>query len=198
MRGTGRWARRCASGASLAVVLLWSAEAHLTQVHYQDVGLEEVVKGAGAVVVARWLEPKTAEEKIPIVPEGQKPDDAKYPPYRRIKYRFEVVELFRAPASATTLKVKQTIEVDQANFSQQLNLHRRYYLENVGRSPLYSRYTPSADVWKADKVILFLSLHKTGPALVYDEAWEVVAKKSDVKKLVEKTKDESAAVPVDD
>ncbi len=171
-----------------AAVLSFAALAAAGQVHIDPAELKELVREAEVVVVARPADPLTRKTTIDITPKGKKPDAEKYPPYVRVKTRWEVVEIVRAPKDAG-LAEKKVLEVDDADFGSQLDLHRRYYVEGLSKSPIYRRYTPRESKPGEPRRILFLEVSNGEWRFAMDGAAESLEARKDVEAaLAEKDK----------
>ncbi len=136
------------------LTLLPTASAN--QTHYHEVTLEEVLARSTLILVARRASPATTVELVDITPPGQKKDPAKYPPYRRTVLHF-VPQRALHPAGVKGLP--RTCAVLPADDGSQLDLHRRYHVEKVSKSPIYAHYESktSRQADKAAAVILFLA-----------------------------------------
>lgn len=162
-----------------ALLVLLAAAALAGRIHYDDADLKTAVRQAGAVVVAKPAEPPQRKVKIDITPKGKKPDAEKFPPYTRVLTRWEVVEVLQAEKRAG-LAPKKVIEVDDADFSSQLDLHRRYYLEGVSKSPIYQRYAPRESKPDEPRRILFLEQTDGQWRFAMDGAAESLDARADV------------------
>lgn len=123
---------------ALAVVIVSPTPAHASQAR-EEVDLQTVVQAATAVVLAVPATPSQRSEAIAITPPGKRPDPEKYPPYVRRWQRWRVQEVLAGPPTLAG----QVLEVDEAHWQMQLNVHRRYYLEGVNKIPIYQAYSPS-------------------------------------------------------
>ncbi|HZS41715.1 MAG TPA: hypothetical protein VFF06_33020 [Polyangia bacterium] len=169
--------------AALAVLALaaMEREARLSQLMYEGLSLEALVKDADVIVVARPDEPPRRTTKVSIVPEGKKPDAEKYPPYERVRTRWRIVEVLRGDK----LAAGAAVEVDEAYFDMKLSLHREYYVKHIGKSPIFRRYAaPPADA-AAPERILFLSRGVDGALrFTVDNGEESPAQKRKVAELI--------------
>lgn len=179
----------------LAFVIALSAlpaTAQANQVHYQGVKLEEVIARSTHILVVRRAKPPTLSERIEITPAGKKADPAKYPPYTRTVSRYLVTRALKLPAGEK-LPAKP-IEVVGANDASQLELHRRYYVEKVSKSPIYDSYESptSRKAGAAPEAILFLRPQRTKPIarfeLVVEGGTEPTSEEARVKKALSAAK----------
>ena len=157
----------------VGVVALGSA-ALANRVHYDQITLEQLVQRSPTIVVAHVGEPPTQTTQLAI----GKPDQ-KAPPFQRVQQRYVVDEVLRG---AATLKGR-TILVDEANFSEQLELHKRYYLEGTSKSPIYDRYAPRRPA-RGPRSILFLRGNDDALAFSADGAIEDTSLTGAVKKAM--------------
>jgi hypothetical protein len=103
----------------------------------------------------------------------------KRPPFKRVKSRLVVEEVVRGAA----VKVGAMIEVDSDRFTDDLDLHRRYYLESTSKSPVCERYEPAGDIDKAQSFLVFLRETPDGLAYATGSAWETLDQLAEVKRL---------------
>jgi hypothetical protein len=165
-------------------VLWWGEGARASGMYYDALELVDMVDEASVVVVAKRAVPATTMEMIPIVPPGQKPEVEKYPPFSRVKSRWVVVETLKA---ARKISRGATLEIDGADWRRKLDLHRRYYVEGVSKSPIYRRYK-GAKIENQDQAILFLRESDESLIFVADNAMESIHKRDAIKRLLAKRK----------
>lgn len=130
--------------------LLPSLEAHTSQTFLEPVTLAEVVRGSDLVVVVEPATPPTRTITIDVTPAGQAPDPVRWPPFHRVKERFVVTEVLRdrlrpgvtMPEGSPPVQPGVVVEVDSANADSDLWLHKAYYVDGMGESPIYSSYRP--------------------------------------------------------
>ena len=152
----------------LLFVILVPASVHAGMVHVRSASLQQIVDDADLIVLARPADPATRTEEIDITPEGQAPDPAKYPTYHRVVSRYRVLEVLApraetpgrhqplSPEEART-RMGRVIEVLPAHDRSNLDLHRRYYVDRISKSPSRRRYKPTQLTDGAgEPVILFL------------------------------------------
>jgi hypothetical protein len=137
-------------------------------VHVRAASLQQIVDDANLIVLARPADPATRTEVIDITPEGAAPDPEKYPAYRRVVSRYRVLDVLspreetpgqHQPLSAEEARTRlgRIIEVLPAHDHQSLDLHRRYYVDLISKSPIRLRYKPRSLTDEAGApVILFL------------------------------------------
>jgi hypothetical protein len=190
--GTNRASIHRSTRFAIAIALAaLPAAAPANQVHFRTVKLEEVIARATHVLVVKRAKPPTLTERIEITPAGKKSDPARYPPYTRTVSRYLVVRALRRPAGEK-LPTKP-IEVVGANDESELDLHRRYYVEKVSKSPIYDSYESktSAKVGSAPETIVFLHLTRAKPPrfqLVVQGAIEPASEEARVKKALSAAK----------
>ncbi len=164
---------RALSRTIAGIVALCSA-ALASRVHYEQITLEQLVQRSPTIVVAHVGEPATQTSQIAV---GT--PDQKAPPFQRVQHRYVVDEVLRG---AAILKGR-TILVDEANFSEQLELHKRYYLEGTSKSPIYDRYAPRRPA-RGPRSILFLRGNDDALAFSADGAIEDTSLTGAVKKAM--------------
>lgn len=118
-------------------LLLPPREAHLSQVHYQTLSLKQVIERSELVLIVKLAKPNQRQIQVPIG-KDQKGQDA--PAFVRVLTRCEVQ---RALTAAGAELVGKTIEIDGANWQDTLAMHKIYYLEGIGESPIFDRYEPA-------------------------------------------------------
>jgi hypothetical protein len=136
------------------LVFFLPKEGHLTQVGIQYVSLEDVIQRSDAVVEVAKADSFITQEEIKIHRNVKK-----YPPYIKSLYHYRVTgNLYKED---TSLSIGKVIAVEDANFESDLRLHKLYYLEGIGKSPIHDRYRPGVDVYDVKKEKLILFLRKT-------------------------------------
>jgi hypothetical protein len=119
--------------AFLILLFLLSTEAYLSQVHYREVTIEDIIKYSGVIVFATAAKPFTTEKIIPI-----HEDQKKYPPYHQITHHYKIIKILYDKSGV--LKTSTVIKVDPATASNDFGSHRMYYLEGLSESPIVYAY----------------------------------------------------------
>lgn len=166
----------------LTALLALVATGAATQVHYENVSFEDLVRQSQVIVVVRRAEPGTRDVKIPITgPAGP------YPDYGYQLDRLVVVEVIKGSG----VKPGVTVELGPATAADDLHLHRSYYVEQIGKSPIYFSYESSLG-WDKKPETWLEFMH---PCRVEAEdhfcrtltgAREDIARRGDVEKLLAK------------
>jgi hypothetical protein len=106
----------------------------MSQIHFRDVGLDDLLRRAPLAVVARLADPPQRDEPVAIA--AKTPDGHRCPDYVRSLTRLEVVECLSegGPAEGTV------IEVESADASAGLRMHTDYYSRGLSRSPIFERF----------------------------------------------------------
>lgn len=140
---------------AVIAVLLTSLEAFTSESHDQ-IDLDALVKRSSIIAIVEPATPPTKKTEIRIAPKGGSKE--KYPPYERTQYRYVVKEIV-SNRSGTKVEAGKTLEVDLGDFDTRLTVHKRYYLENVRKIPIYSYYRPSErpDGGEGTGAIIFLT-----------------------------------------
>ena len=109
----------------------------MSQIHYREFTLKDMVASATAIFVVTADHPFTKEEEIDIrtpvqmmMPGSKK----KYPAYRRSCYCVEIMETLMGPQQ------KGSLQIRAADDERRFNLHKRYYHQCLRKSPIYGRY----------------------------------------------------------
>lgn len=143
------------------VLLLAASAASANQVSYHGVPLESVLASSDVLVVQHGAELRTRKISIDVAT-AKKP---KAPPYVYVETRYVVDEVLKGDKAL----VGKELWVKPANWADGLELHKAYYLEGMGESPIYSRYTQR---WKtatgAKQRIVFVQ--KPPGATAYQES----------------------------
>jgi len=174
-----RWATAALAVAALAAM---EEEARLTQIAYDPISLEELVRDAAVIVVARPATPARRSKKIPIAPAGHKPDAEKWPPFARELTRWQIVEVLRGDK----LAAGAVVEIDEAYFDTRLRVHRDYYVKHLGKSPIFRRYAAPADDAAPERVLFLGRGEGGGLAFAADGAVESVGRKAEIVALMAK------------
>lgn len=128
---------------------LAASAASANQVSYHGVPLESVLATSDVLVVQSGPEPRTRKITVEIAT-AKKP---KAPPYVYVETRYVVDEVLKGDKAL----VGKELWLKPANWGDGLELHKAYYLEGMGESPIYSRYSQR---WKvaagAKQRILFV------------------------------------------
>ncbi|MDH5181776.1 MAG: hypothetical protein OEY07_19105, partial [Gammaproteobacteria bacterium] len=85
-----------------------------------------------------------------------KPGDSYYP-FQFIVSTMTIVKVLRGEAIAG-----ENVEVYPADFDSQVELHRKYYLEGISKSPIYQKYEPVSRPQEGEQYIVFLRRTKDG------------------------------------
>lgn len=105
----------------------------MSQIHYSDVSVEEIVKNSGVIIIATAAKPFLTEKIIPI-----HEDHKKYPPYHQITQHYKIIRILSDKSG--TLKTGQEIRVDPSTVSNDFESHRSYYLDGYSESPIVYAY----------------------------------------------------------
>ena len=149
----------------------------MTQVHYDDIGLGQVVDRSRWILTVRKAKPFKKTVAVPI-----HDDTARYKPYQRTFLRFVVTGTLLGPRGRDL--AGKTIEAAPWNTDTDLHCYRLYEVEHIGKSPIYDRYETTADLDREKELILFLSLEaKDGFRFI---AYESPAKTGDVLREIDR------------
>ena len=187
---------------SATVFVLATTTAVASQVHYEETELRELIDRSELIVIARVLDPMHTILEVPITPRGRAPDPEKHPPFRAVVSHFGLVEILY---SDRKVELPAKLSIVSPLVGSQFDLHRRYYLEGLSKSPIYQRYEAKGDPMRLEpgaEVILFLrhdsparssgvearlwkSLDKAGAGFVYvvDGAMERPSMKREISAL---------------
>jgi hypothetical protein len=123
----------------IIIICLFTMEAYMSELYYENVTIEEVIKNSGLVAEVKGASPFSTEKLIPI-----HPDQKKYPPYHQIIHHYEVIRiLFDATKH---LKSGCVINVDPSTVCNDLGSYKLEYLENMTESPIVPAYHPETRV----------------------------------------------------
>jgi hypothetical protein len=106
----------------------------MSQIHFRDVSLEDLVSRAPVAVVVRLADPPQRNEHVAVAQVTH--DGKRCPDFVRPLTRLEVVESLTKGGPAAG----DVIEVESANASARLRMHTEYYVRGLSRSPVYSRF----------------------------------------------------------
>ncbi len=133
--------------------------AELGQIHYEPVGLDEVLAATPTIVVVRPT--ATRDSKAVDLGEGIEP-------FGYADSRYEVVEYLRPPRPAREGETLVVSGFDEGQFS----LHVAYHAMGMHRSPIWAMYTSEHPPAAGDDLILFL---RRGTFLRYDPATKTLS-----------------------
>jgi hypothetical protein len=158
----------CAAFALL--FLIFAETAHVGQLHFKNIDLDELIRRSQYTVVAVPDDPPTVEERVTLQARGKN-----VPPYVRIVRRYRVRESLRgglAPGAA--------IAVAPADDALHERLHRDYHASGLSRHVAVDRYEPQATHAAAEPRILFLTDRGERYAYVVDGAAEGLAMRGEI------------------
>ena len=166
----------------LAVVMLFSfaKEGHVSQVSLRNITLEDLVKKSDAILVVSKMNPDITVEKVPI------DETRKYPPYERHRFHLNILETLLN--KSTRKDLEGPIGILGANDEDQYQLIKKYHLEQILESPVYSSYN-SAVLYKnvSEPFIVFLITRPDGEfEFAVQGAFESIKKKNAVLNLIAK------------
>lgn len=169
---------------SAAFALFWLAPGgHVTQTFFEDVPLNDLVRHATVIVLAQKRNPPVTHQTVPVLPPEGKTVQGEIPPFTKTTYHFTVVDVLK---SDQPLPPGLSLDVSPANEEDNLFIHKAYYIDRIGKSPIYDSYAPSIDFEKSDTLLLFLS---TGDHRSYrfsvENAFEAPAKRKQVERLIQ-------------
>ena len=162
--------------------MLFSKDAHVSQIHYQYISLENLIQQSRLILVAKKLNPFTTEEEIEIHKNREK-----YPPFKKVISHFNIIkELYNGCGNSYK---GMDIKVEGANSDLNLKLHKKYYLQGMGVSPLLTLYESGVNMYNADMMIVFLSCLDDGRIkFSSDGGIESLKKEKEISKLIKKLK----------
>jgi len=164
-------------------IVFLGREGSVSEISFHEIPLDRLVIISDVIVMARKLPGFTKTKEIPIAENSKE-----YPPFTTITYNFMVIEELSRVEGIRNLNGKP-INVCAANYAQELKLHKQYYLQGIGESPVYLKYPSTADFDKADTLILFLCrLDQKDFVFAVENAYEAVSRKSEILKLIKELK----------
>ncbi|MBM9501106.1 hypothetical protein JWG44_12670 [Leptospira sp. 201903071] len=138
-------------------ILLWSPFLCMSQIHYQQITLEELVRSSPYIFLVRAADPSFSVTKIKIHSKLlkelgiQEKLKKKVPDFERRIAHYEVQEVLKGSWD------QKTISVLPANFVNSLELHILYYGTGLSISPIYLSYNPPQEVNEENQdFIIFL------------------------------------------
>lgn len=135
-----------------ALSMLRSGEAHVGQIHYDEIELKDVVRQSMIIVVAE----KAGDPELrTVVTEGVGRDGkTQKVSFTSAVQKYRVLEVLKGKDALSEAE-REFIIVGSATLHSEYALTLRYELEGVTKSPIYPRYAGSATD-KDTKVILYL------------------------------------------
>jgi hypothetical protein len=172
--------------SAVFVFLFLAQGGHVTRTFFEEVPLNDLVRHANVIVVVKKAEPFVTHETVPVLPPADKEIKKEIPPFTKTTYRFTVLDVLKSDAP---IPKGHPLNVSPANEEDNFYLHKLYYIDNIGKSPIYDRYSPSAgfDFEKADTLILFLYTgdHRSFRFAVED-AYEAPSRRKEIEDLIKK------------
>jgi hypothetical protein len=167
--------------------LFGAIEAHTSQVMLQQVSLAQLAAQSDVVIVAHPATPPTVTHTVDITPAGHAPNPQKWPAFVWTDSRWVVDEVLFSgnrfglvlPPDAAQAKPGSTIVVEGANTASSLYLHRAWYVDGMGESPIYESYAAPGATASSSR-ILFLRRQGAGFAEALMGAVEWVEHHADV------------------
>ncbi|RHX92737.1 hypothetical protein DLM75_06075 [Leptospira stimsonii] len=127
-------------------IFLWIPFFCMSQIHYQTITLEELVRSSPYIFLVRAASPSFSLTKIKIHSKLLKELgireklQKKVPDFERRISHFEILEILKGESE------ERTISVLPANFLNSLELHVLYYGTGLSVSPIYLSYHSSEEV----------------------------------------------------
>ncbi|WP_244939971.1 hypothetical protein [Leptospira adleri] len=143
--------------ALVFILCLWIPFLCMSQVHYQTITLEELVRSSPYIFSVRAADPSFSITKIKVHSKLlkelgiQEKLRNKVPDFERRIAHYEVREILKGQSN------QKTISVLPANFLNSLELHILYYGTGLSVSPIYLSYNPSREINEENQdFIIFL------------------------------------------
>jgi|GEM_PF-2787233 len=156
----------------------------MSQIHYQFLSLEEMIRHSSCIVVASKNVPFISHEDIDITRGIKFSEEEKPPPYKKLTRSFNVLEILKGKK----IIKKGPVQVIEAHLDASLKVHTSWHLDGMSRSPSYQAYNSGTDISDLDKAILFMNHYKEFH-FAFDFSWESIDRKKEIKKLIRKTKE---------
>lgn len=131
----------------LFILLVLPKEAWMSRIHYQEITFAELVQMARPVVVVKKSTAAPRQKTVAV-----RKLTKSYPPFQFPVATYVVVKTLRGEGPAAGSE----IEVYPADFDRRLDLHRRYVIDGMSKSPIYRTYKPTSYQPDDDVFILFL------------------------------------------
>lgn len=124
----------------------------MSQIHHEELCLEDIVGSAEHILVVRADDPAFEEVSIPISDASY--DGQEVPNFGYRKSKFIVEKVLRGAKNLTGEK----IEILPADLSWERSLHYDYYVVGISKSPIFLTYYPKGDI-EVDTKIIFICNH---------------------------------------
>jgi hypothetical protein len=161
--------------------LLLPTISYTTTLGVDYIPLEDLISRANVIVEVIKKDPFAVQESIKI-----HSDTKKYPPYSHILHNYRITGILYT--KDPSLSIGQELIVKEAYFSSNLKLHKMYYLEGIGKSPIHQRYQTKLDLFdlKNDKLILFLNTTEKKNMFTYaaEFSYEDYSKETEIKNII--------------
>lgn len=184
----------------LIIIFAVQKEGHMGDAILKEISIKDLVGMSDSIIVVKKDEPFKSEIKIDITPENEIRNEDKYPPYLKNEYNFIVEDILYAGIISIpfedrvmpNIKKNDDIKVSDAEFECELEYYKRYHIEGVEVSPIFSFYESkdnNRNLETEDKKIIFL---KTKDYKEYrytvSGAIESISNIKKIKKLIKKLK----------
>ena len=143
----------------------------MSQVHYEDISLEDLVGYAQFILVVEKEDPFENKETITF-------NSPKCPDFEKISHNFKVMEIIKSMDE--NLKPGDSIKAFQAFAELRLDIHKQYYLEGVSKSPIFPEYNSKSD-FESPQLIIFLNMNLEFASI---HAYEDIGKKEEIEKIL--------------
>jgi len=163
------------------IILLFSKDAYMGMVHPQATGLEELVRRSDVIICAKKSSRHWTTQKIFIDPAH------KYPPYERSFSHFAVKEVLLDDRNK--IRKGKSIAVLQAYDGLLFDLHKRYFLEGVSKSPILKEYDCGSPYNSLNCMIIFLRYQdKDTLGFACNAAFEPISSKEHIIGMIKQIK----------
>jgi hypothetical protein len=141
------WSRVIPLGVALIATEAFTSE------HHEEVTLEQALPRSTLVFIAAPASPASRTVSISIAPPGK--SEEQFPPYRQVLQRYTVREVLwsqsEAPEKGTVL------ELAPADSGTRLSVHKKYYLEELRKIPIYTYYAATVPPAEGAKEVIVLA-----------------------------------------
>lgn len=188
------FAGKCFYKKTIAIVIFLFFSyfgAFMSQIHYNQIELEQVIRESTIIVIAEPLSEYIQFKTLKISFFNTK----KKPAFKYHWYNFRINEIIYIEESLLKKPLSDDIiRVYPAEIDMYLDMHRNYYLNNISESPFVFNYNPSDSSINpgTDKVILFLRVHENkytekgifNFSFTYSNSYESIMKLEEVKQII--------------
>lgn len=143
--------------STCVIILSFAREGHVTKTYYRDVSLDQVVAMADCILRVEKEKQFTSQKEVRIEKDG-----TLFHLYTLTGFHFKITRVIYSSSKRNVPEAGAPIIVYPAYSSENINLSRLFYLEGIGKSPVYNRYKSSISFENINDMIIFVNRQDDG------------------------------------